>query len=171
MHLIDTRDFPPSALVLDESRIRHQSRVPRQRAADGTYDQPVPASASQDPRVIAFARFVKRALDEAVKDRGMSIEDVEQRTGLGRSTMYRWRRAEIANPQRTQVQQFCDGLGIPRTVASQILGWDGAPPSPEPDPTTDPDLRAVARILVDPNVSAEEKTVIRATLKHLARRR
>ncbi|MET8039515.1 MULTISPECIES: helix-turn-helix transcriptional regulator [unclassified Micromonospora] len=129
------------------------------------------ASASQDPRVIAFARFIKRALDEAVRERAMSIEDVEQRTGIGRSTIYRWRRAEIANPQRTQVQQFCDGLGIPRSVASQILGWDGAPPSPTPDPSTDPDLRAVARILMDPNVSAEEKTVIRATLQHLARRR
>ncbi|MGC4745381.1 helix-turn-helix domain-containing protein [Micromonospora sp. DT201] len=131
----------------------------------------MPASASQDPRVIAFARFIKRALDEAVRERAMSIEDVEQRTGIGRSTIYRWRRAEIANPQRTQVQQFCDGLGIPRTVASQILGWDGAPPSPAPDPSTDPDLRAVARILMDPSVSAEEKTVIRATLQHLARRR
>lgn len=146
-------------------------RVRQRSPTDGTYDQPVPASASQDPRVIAFARFIKRALDEAVRERAMSIEDVEQRTGIGRSTIYRWRRAEIANPQRTQVQQFCDGLGIPRAVASQILGWDGAPPSPAPDPSTDPDLRAVARILMDPSVSAEEKTVIRATLQHLARRR
>ncbi|WFF02533.1 helix-turn-helix transcriptional regulator [Micromonospora sp. WMMD964] len=131
----------------------------------------MPLSASQDPRVIAFARFIKRALDEAVRERAMSIEDVEQRTGIGRSTIYRWRRAEIANPQRTQVQQFCDGLGIPRAVAAQILGWDGAPPSPDPDPSTDPDLRAIARILMDPGVAEEEKTVIRATLQHLARRR
>ncbi|WFE50635.1 helix-turn-helix transcriptional regulator [Micromonospora sp. WMMD1155] len=131
----------------------------------------MPLSASQDPRVIAFARFIKRALDEAVRERAMSIEDVEQRTGIGRSTIYRWRRAEIANPQRTQVQQFCDGLDIPRAVAAQILGWDGAPPSPDPDPNTDPDLRAVARILMDPGVAEEEKTIIRATLQHLARRR
>ncbi|MEU7771263.1 helix-turn-helix transcriptional regulator [Micromonospora taraxaci] len=131
----------------------------------------MPASASQDPRAIAFARFIKRALDEAVRDRGMSIEDVEERTGLKRSTIYRWRRAEVESPQRKQVQQFCDGLGIPRSVASQILGWDGTPPSPDPDPTVDPDLRAVARILMDPNVSTEEKTSIRATLQYLARRR
>ncbi|MFI1279049.1 helix-turn-helix domain-containing protein [Micromonospora sp. NPDC020751] len=129
----------------------------------------MPVSASQDPRAIAFARFVKRALDEAVKDRGMSIEDVETRTGLGRSTMYRWRRAEIRDPQRTQVHQFCDGLGIPRTVASQILGWDGNPPSPEPEPSVDPDLRAVMRRLNNPGVSAEEKTAIRATLRYLAK--
>lgn len=169
MHLIDTRGFSPADLVLDESQVRHQSRIPRPRAANGTYDQPVPASASRDPRVIAFARFVKRVLDEAVKDRGMSIEDVEQRTGLGRSTIYRWRRAEIANPQRTQVQQFCDGLGVPRSVASQILGWDGAPPSAEPDPSLDPDLIRIMRRLNDPGVSPEEKTSIRATLKYLAK--
>lgn len=171
MTLIDTRTPDAPTAVAGESQTRHQSRPRNGDATNGTYDQPVPASASHDPRVLAFARFVRRALDEAVKDRGMSIEDVEQRTGLGRSTMYRWRRAEITNPQRDQVQKFCDGLGIPRTVASQILGWDGTPTSPEPDPTTDPDLRAVARILMDPAVPDEEKTVIRATLRHLARRR
>ncbi|MEU1810984.1 XRE family transcriptional regulator [Micromonospora aurantiaca (nom. illeg.)] len=108
----------------------------------------------------------------------MSLDDVEAAiraadpdAKVGRSTIYRWRRAEITNPQRKQVQAFCDGLGIPRTLASQILGWDDAPLSAEPDPTIDPDLRAVARLLMDPAVAAEEKTVIRATLRHLAQRR
>jgi len=122
-----------------------------------------------------FAGFVRRALDEAGQ-RGMSIDDVEAAirradpdATLGRSTIYRWRRAEIANPQRVQVMQFCDGLGIPRAVASQILGWDGSPPSDAPDPSVDPDLRAVMRRLNDPALSAEEKTVIRSTLRYLAK--
>lgn len=115
-----------------------------------------------------FGKLVKRALKEAV-DRGMSIDEVQARTGVPKSTMYRWRRAEIENPQRDLVQKFCDGLGIPRTTASQILGWDGTPPSTEPDPSVDPDLRAIMRRLNDPKVSTEEKTTIRQMLRFLAR--
>lgn len=137
----------------------------------------MPAATSNDPRVRMFGAWVKRTLNEA-RERGMTIDDIEAairatdpQAKVGRSTIYRWRRAEIPNPQRQQVQAFCDGLGIPRHVPSQILGWDGAPPSASPDPMVDPDLRAVAQILMDPNVPAEEKTIIRATLRHLARRR
>lgn len=124
--------------------------------------------ASVDPRVQMFGRFVDRALKEA-RDRGMSTEEIEERTSLGRSTMYRWRRAEIESPQRRQVQQFCSGLGIPLKTAAQILGWDGGPPSTEPEPSVDPDLRAVMRRLNDPAVTAEEKTTIRQMLRYLAR--
>lgn len=165
MHAIDDRVADVVPLPGAGSRSRHQSRERHQETPDGTYGYPVPASASRDPRVLAFARFIKRALDQA----GMSIDQVEERTGLKRSTIYRWHRAEVESPRRKQVQQFCDGLGISRTVASQILGWDGTPPSPEPDPAVDPDLRAVMRRLTDPAVSAEEKTVIRATLRYLAK--
>ncbi|MFD0821794.1 helix-turn-helix domain-containing protein [Micromonospora zhanjiangensis] len=128
----------------------------------------MPASASQDPRVLAFARFVKRALGEA-RAEGWSIDDVEERTGLRRSTIYRWTRAEVESPQRIQVHKFVDGLGIPRTTASQILGWDGTPPATDPDVAVDPDMQAVMRRLKDPSVTPEEKTTIRQMLRYLAR--
>jgi len=112
---------------------------------------------------------VKRALDEA-RGRGMSTDEIERRTGVPRSTIYRWSRAEITNPQRDLVHQFCDGLGIPRNVAAQILGWDGSDRQPtELDPSVDPDLRAIMRRLNDPNVPTEAKTVIRQMLRYLAR--
>lgn len=135
----------------------------------------MPAAASRDPRIRLFAQFVKRSLDEA-RDRGMSTDDIEAairaadpESKLGRSTIYRWRRAEVESPSRVQVQAFCAGLGIPVTTAAQILGWDGQPPSPEPEPSVDPDLRAVMRKLNDPNVSTEAKKTIRQMLRYLAR--
>jgi transcriptional regulator with XRE-family HTH domain len=115
-----------------------------------------------------FGAFVKRALSEA-RERGLSIEMVEERTGVGRATIYRWTRAESPNPQREKVLAFCEGLGIPAKTASQILGWDGSRQPTAPEPIVDPDIRAIMRKLNDPNVSAAEKTTIRATLRHLAR--
>lgn len=106
----------------------------------------------------------------------MSIEDVEAairradpEAKVGRSTIYRWRRNEVESPQRRQVQAFCRGLGVPVTTAAQILGWDDSRQPTEPDPTVDPDLRAILRKLNDPAVAPEQKTVIRATLRHLAK--
>lgn len=128
----------------------------------------MPAGASADPRVQMWGRFVDRTLKDA-RARGMTTEEIEERTGLGRSTIYRWRRAEIESPQRKQVIQFCEGLGIPTRTAAQILGWEGERPPTEPEPSVDPDLRAIMRRLNDPNVSVEEKTTIRQMLRYLAR--
>ncbi|MFI6160354.1 helix-turn-helix domain-containing protein [Micromonospora haikouensis] len=132
-------------------------------------------SASSDPRVRMFALFIKRTLADA-KDRGISIDELEERirnvdpqAKVGRSTIYRWRRAEVESPGRKQVFAFCDALGVPRTTPAQILGWDGEPASPEPDPSIDPDLRAVMRKLNDPKVSTEAKKTIRQMLRYLAR--
>lgn len=166
MHAIDGHVLPLMPSLRAQSRLRHQSHDRATGAANGTYADLVPAS--RDSRVRAFAAFVKRALAEA-QDRGMDTEEIEERTGVPRSTIYRWTRAEVANPGRDRVHQFVDGLGIPRKVAAQILGWDGEPPSPDPDPAIDPDLRAVARRLADPTVTTEEKVSIRATLRYLAK--
>lgn len=115
-----------------------------------------------------FGAFVKRALAEA-RDRGLSIDMIEERTGVGRATIYRWTRAESPNPQREKVLAFCEGLGIPAKTASQILGWDGSRQPTEPEPVVDPDIRAILRKLADPKTPAEQKTSIRATLRYLAR--
>jgi transcriptional regulator with XRE-family HTH domain len=179
MQTIDVRDMPSMQVTVDpgqpESRMRQSSRERVPGATGGTYADAVAPGASADPRVRQFSLFILSAMDEA-RDRGMSIEDIEDRirevapdVTMGRSTIYRWRRAEVASPQRAQVFALCDALGIPRTTAAQILGWDGKPVSPEPDPAIDPDLRAVMRRLADPAVSTEEKTAIRATLRYLAK--
>lgn len=170
MQRIDGLASAVAPVLALRSHFRHQSHDRQPDAENGTYGYPVPASASSDPRVQAFGRFIKRALVEA-QERGMSTAEIEQRTGMKRSTLYRWSRAEISNPQRDLVQQFCEGLGIPVTTAAQLLGWDGSPPSADPEPSVDPDLRAVMRRLNDPAVTTEEKTTIRQMLRFLARGR
>lgn len=123
---------------------------------------------SRDPRVVLFGDFVKRALAEA-KERGLSTDMVEERTGVSLATIYRWTRAESPNPQREKVLAFCEGLGIPLRTVAQILGWDGSRQPTAPEPVIDPDIRAILRKLNDPNVPVEQKTIIRATLRHLAK--
>ncbi|MFG1776649.1 helix-turn-helix domain-containing protein [Micromonospora sp. NPDC049048] len=167
MALVDIRPMPLSQPPSADSRLWQSSRVRHAGAEGGTYRDDVPPR-SQDQRVVMFGAFVKRALTEA-RERGLSIEMVEERTGVGRATIYRWTRAENPNPQREKVLAFCEGLGVPVTTASQILGWDGSRQPTAPEPIVDPDIRAIMRKLNDPNVSAAEKTTIRATLRHLAR--
>lgn len=155
--------LPP---LIADCRIRHPNPGLPSGAGSGTYDQPVPASAS--PRVQQFGRFVDRALREA-RERGMDTDQIEERTGVPRATIYRWRRAEIENPQRALVEKFCVGLGINIAVAGQILGWQGSRPDTEPEPTLDPEMRAVMRRLNDPSVPEVEKINIREMLRYLAR--
>lgn len=157
------------SLTGTQSTIRHPARVLHQRAESGTYAQPVPATANADPHVQLFARFIKRAIDDAVSD-GMSIDDIEARTGVGRSTFYRWTRAESASPDRRKVEKFCAGLDIPISTAGKILGWGG---SDEDDleleeQKLDPDVVAVLRKLADPDTSPEQKSMIRQMLRSLA---
>ena len=118
--------------------------------------------------MLAFGRFVDRALVEA-RSRGLTTKQIEKVTGVPTSTVYRWKRSEIDNPQRDLVIRFCEGLEIPVRTAGQILGWDGSTRVPEPEPIDDPDMRAVERKLKDPSVSDAEKMTIRATLRFLAR--
>jgi hypothetical protein len=178
MALVDIRPITLPRDPSAESHTRQSSQTRQTGTENGTYGEAVPPpQPSTDRRVRAFGQFIKTALADA-RDRGMSIADVEAAikrfdpvAKVGRSSFYRWTRNEVESPQRRQVQAFCGGLGIPLKVPAQILGWNDPVPAAEPDPTTDPDLRAVGRILMDPTVPAEEKTVIRATLRHLARRR
>lgn len=127
--------------------------------------------ASIELRRARFARVVDAGL-AAAKDRGMTIPKVEQATGVGKSTIYRWRDGSWSvDPRITEVQGFCDGLGIPRSEAYAALGWSerlDAEPT-EPEPALDPRLRAVARRLSDPNVSLLEKAIIQQMLDGIAK--
>ncbi|MGK5737234.1 helix-turn-helix domain-containing protein [Micromonospora sp. URMC 103] len=124
--------------------------------------------ASVEARRAAFGRFVAKALEDA-KDRRMSIKEIERRTGVGSTTFYRWRDGDWSkDPRPSQVDAFCEGLDIPKRAAYRALGWgaDGKP-SAEPVETFHPELRAVQRELMDPNVSQSKKEFILATLRHL----
>lgn len=139
-------------------------------AANWPYRHPVP---DMPGRKIAFAAFVRKALEDARTSRAWTGSEVARRTGVSRQTINRWVRGEWASdPEAERVVAFCEGLGINPTVAFGVLGWaDAAPARPAPTaPPMDPDVEALLRRLVDPNVSDAEKFHIRETVRYLAYR-
>ncbi|GAB2926766.1 hypothetical protein GCM10027280_12640 [Micromonospora polyrhachis] len=124
-------------------------------------------------RKIAFAAFIRKALADARATRAWTGSEVSRRTGVSRQTLNRWVRGEWASdPEAERVVAFCEGLGISPTIAFGVLGWDrGTPARPTPNaPPMDPDVEALLRRLVDPNVSDAEKFHIRETIRYLAYR-
>ncbi|WP_053655398.1 XRE family transcriptional regulator [Micromonospora sp. NRRL B-16802] len=125
-------------------------------------------------RKIAFATFVRRALDEARATRAWSGTEVSRRTGVSRQTVNRWVRGDWASdPEAERVVAFCEGLGLNPAAAFAALGWDRTATGPrasQPAPPMDPDVEALLRRLVDPDVSDAEKFHIRETIRYLAYR-
>lgn len=136
----------------------------------GPYLDFVPATS--DARRVNFAEFVKRALAHAKASRGWSIPRIAEESGVGDSTLYRWRDGDWQrSPLADQVAAFCDALDIPVSAAFSILwpGKTGRPADSVPLPT-EPALDVLARRLVDPNVPEDEKYLIRELVRGLAAR-
>lgn len=124
-------------------------------------------------RKIAFAAFVRKALDDARATRAWTATEVSRRTGISRQTLNRWVRGDwSSDPAAERVVAFCEGLGINPSHAFDVLGWNRTPSTRSvPDtPPMDPDVEALLRRLADPNVSAAEKFHIRETIRYLAYR-
>jgi transcriptional regulator with XRE-family HTH domain len=128
---------------------------------------------SSTGRKLAFAAFIRKALDDARASRAWTASEVSRRTGVSRQTVNRWVRGDwTADPEPARVVAFCEGLGIDARVAFGVLGWDRstpARPTPAP-PAMDPDVEALLHRLVDPNISDAEKFHIRETIRYLAYR-
>ncbi|MEU3453900.1 XRE family transcriptional regulator [Micromonospora sp. NPDC006766] len=124
-------------------------------------------------RKIAFATFVRHALADARATRAWSGTEVSRRTGVSRQTINRWVRGDwSSDPEAERVVAFCEGLGLNPAAAFSALGWDRATTSRTAPaaPPMDPDVEALLRRLVDPNVSDAEKFHIRETIRYLAYR-
>lgn len=130
-------------------------------------------SETANARKIAFATFVRRALDEARATRAWSGTEVSRRTGVSRQTINRWVRGDWASdPEAERVVAFCEGLGLAPATAFAALGWErrSNPHRVGTPPPMDPDVEALLRRLVDPDVSDAEKFHIRETVRYLAYR-
>ncbi|HEY0699092.1 MAG TPA: helix-turn-helix transcriptional regulator [Micromonospora sp.] len=124
----------------------------------------------------AFARFVRRAIDDARAERGWTVSDLAAHTGLGRSTVFRWLAGDWHDyPELAKVRGFCTALNVPVAAAFRALGL----PEGESAGTrrgldevlgVDGEIRLILARLADPGVPVEEKKVIRDLLRYLARR-
>jgi transcriptional regulator with XRE-family HTH domain len=149
----------------DREWFRKRAQVP----ANGTYLERMGATQraeSDDLRRVRFGRFIERVL-EAAKARGMTVKQIEERGGVGKSTLYRWRDG-VFTPKVAELRRFCEGMGVSIAEAYAALGWSEddttRPASPTPL-VEDPDVRALMRKLNDPNVSAAEKAVFRRIMR------
>ncbi|MFC6019756.1 helix-turn-helix domain-containing protein [Plantactinospora solaniradicis] len=132
--------------------------------------------AAQDSPQAAFARFVRRAIDDAKSEHGWTVSDVAAQTGVGRSTVFRWLAGDWQDyPELAKVRGFCSALDVPVGAAFRALGLpDGEPTSlarkDRVEPPVDADLRVIMTRLTDPAVAPEEKKLIRDMLRYLAHR-
>ena len=86
---------------------------------------------------MAFARFVRRAIDDARDERGWTVTDLASHTGVGRSTVFRWLAGDWQDyPELAKVRGFCAALDVPVAAAFRALGLPDAGPGTAADATT-----------------------------------
>ncbi|MDG4760330.1 helix-turn-helix transcriptional regulator [Micromonospora sp. WMMD710] len=123
----------------------------------------------------AFAQFVRHAVDAAHDEHDWSITQVAARSGVGRSTIFRWLSGDWQHhPELPKVRAFCAALDLPLGAALRALTplTYKTPPSPEVPAATAMEvlLMAVRDRFIDPHTTSAEKEHILATLHQLARR-
>jgi transcriptional regulator with XRE-family HTH domain len=118
---------------------------------------------------VAFARFVRRAVDNAKTARGWTVSRLAAETGVGRSTLFRWLSCEGQDfPELASLHGFCAALDIPVASAFAALGVRESEFEVESEARED--MNVILLRLTDPTVPAAEKTVIRGMLRYLAGR-
>jgi hypothetical protein len=122
---------------------------------------------------VAFARFVRAAVDTAKTQRGWTVTRLAAETGVGRSTLFRWLSGDCQEfPELAKVRGFCWALDIPVTAAFTALGVrEGAgvdAPPADAEVAARADMQRILRRLIDPAVPRAQKAVIRDMLRYLA---
>ncbi|WFE48837.1 helix-turn-helix transcriptional regulator [Micromonospora sp. WMMD1155] len=122
----------------------------------------------------AFAHFVRHAVDAARDEHDWSITQVAERSGVGRSTIFRWLSGDwLDHPKLPKVRAFCAALGLPLGAALRAL-------TPLTSKTPPPEVPAAAAMEVlliavrdrfnDPHTTSAEKEHILTILRRLGRR-
>jgi transcriptional regulator with XRE-family HTH domain len=129
--------------------------------------------ATSDSPQAAFARFVRRAIDDAKTSRGWTVNDLALETGVGRSTLFRWLAGDWHDyPELAKVQGFCAALDVPVSAAFRALNMPERPSAgaARPSSRVDKDLQVILDRLTDPTVLPADKRHIREALRRLASR-
>lgn len=62
------------------------------------------------------------------EQRGMTLEELGNKVGVGKSTVRKWETGAIANMRRDKIQKLADALGV---SPGYLMGWDDAVPTSE----------------------------------------
>ena len=84
---------------------------------------------------------------------GLTLEEVGEMVGVGKSTVRKWETGDIANMRRDKIAKLAEAL---RTTPAYLMGWeeeDGKDPAPEELVNGDPELtELLTRARDDPNI-------------------
>jgi transcriptional regulator with XRE-family HTH domain len=74
--------------------------------------------------------------------RGMTLEELGQKVGVGKSTVRKWETGAIANMRRDKIAKLADALG---TTIDDILGLESPPQTVSQEEDDFPEVRMIAR--------------------------
>ena len=61
--------------------------------------------------------------------RGMTLEELGQKVGVGKSTVRKWETGIIANMRRDKIAKLSDALGV---TPAYLMGWEESEPAASP---------------------------------------
>lgn len=120
---------------------------------------------------MAFAQFVRQAVDDAREEHGWTVGDIAHHTGVSRSTLFRWLAGDWQRyPELAKVRSLCATLDLSIAAAIRPLAMPNASVTPRVLAEVETDMVSIRRRLLDDTVSAADKRHIRDLLRRLAGR-
>lgn len=120
---------------------------------------------------MAFAQFVRQAVDDAREEHGWTVGDIAHHTGVSRSTLFRWLAGDWQRyPELAKVRSLCATLDLSIAAAIRPLAMPNAAVTPRALAEVEADMGTIRRRLLDDSVSAADKRQIRDLLRRLAGR-
>lgn len=120
---------------------------------------------------MAFAQFVRQAIDDAREEHGWTVGDIAHHTGVSRSTLFRWLAGDWQRyPELAKVRSLCATLGLSIAAAIRPLAMPNAAVTPRALAEVEADIGTIRRRLLDDAVPAADKRQIRELLRRLAGR-
>lgn len=79
------------------------------------------------------------------KQQGLTLEEVGNRVGVGKSTVRKWENGQIANMRRDKIALLAAALGV---SPSTLMGWDEpeSAKTPAPAPEEKPERDEIAKL-------------------------
>jgi len=106
-------------------------------------------------------------IGNARRAKGWSQEDLEQESGVSRSTISRWERGLADRPEPQHVRSVCTALGIDPRRAAVALGYLTEEEISPGDDALPAEVEEVLQILQSGNISAESRREWINYLKYL----